>query len=241
MLIVSSESRLGKKYLCLFWKKLKYIKVNNLPKSTKRPLAESETDLGFLGISRFLFHTKWPKNQNVVDDAGAKPTNPPAIPSFGEDRWWMMTNGVKLTIVNHFFFTALTAPAHVWSPALFKFIFLLSARLSGGVSRVLANKFSQVLPIVCVYNMSNDLILWRSYFRSVNSGTAPKKQLPLRVDSEDWVIFYSICGLKQVGLCSFICDIFFCCLFFFFFLFLWVGLCSCLTGCLAWGFQHWSL
>lgn len=59
MLIISCvnqlETRLGKNNLCLFGKKPKYRKVNNWPKSTKRPVAVPKTDLGSPNLHWRLF------------------------------------------------------------------------------------------------------------------------------------------------------------------------------------------
>lgn len=143
------ENRLGKDYLCLFWKKLKYREMNNMPISIKRPSSSTRNRSWISGI---LFHAKWPKNVNVVVDTGAEPRNPPAMPSCGEEVWWTVTNRVKLTVVNHFLqFFLIGDLQFSKSPCHFLQISLEESPV-----------FSEVLPIVCGYNISNDVILWWS-------------------------------------------------------------------------------
>lgn len=134
--------------------------MNNMPKSIKRP---SSSTRNRSWISGFSFHAKWPKNLNVVVDTSAKPRSPPGMPSSGEEVLLWVSNSDKLGKIGSSkpFFTVLP---HGWSPVLPQGSLPLPAM------------FSEVPPIVCGYHISNDVILWRSYLKSVNSPTAPKKK-----------------------------------------------------------------
>lgn len=138
--------------------------MNNMPKSIKRP---SSSTRNRFWISGFLFHVKWPKNLNVVVDSSAKPRNPPAMPSSGEEVWWTVTNRVKLTVVNHFLQFFFMGDLHFFSKSPCHFL-----QISLEESLV----FSEVPPIVCGYHISNDVILWWSYLKSVNFPAAPEER-----------------------------------------------------------------